>query len=111
MVRAHAFENANPKRTTTYPFTISFVSAVTGDHMGDIEFKYEAPWEVGELRYDMESGNIEGFPELLCQWHRYRLLYDGKQIHDDGILDYTVAVDNPTVNVLKTEEHPQDEVQ
>ena len=80
--------------------------------MGDIEFDYEAESNayVRELLDDMESGNIEGFPELLCQWHRYRLLYDGKQIPDDGILDYIVAADNPTVNVLVTQEPPQDEV-
>ena len=106
-VRARAFESANPKRTTTYPFTISFVD-IWGEHMGDIEFKYEAPWEVGDLRYDMESGNIEGFPELLCQWHRYRLLYDGKQLDDDGILDYIVAADNPTVTVRVTVEPPRE---
>ena len=110
-VRAHALEHANPKRTTTYPFTISFVSAETGDHMGDIEFEYEAESRavVRELLDDMESGNIKGFPELLCQWHRYRLLYDGKQLNDDGILDYIVAADNPTVNVIVTQEPPQDE--
>ena len=63
-VRALALDSANPKRTTTYPFTISFVSTVTGDHMGDIEFEYEAESNayVRELLDDMESGNIEGFP-------------------------------------------------
>ena len=108
-VRARALESANPKRTTKYPFTISFVSAETGDHMGDIEFEYEAECTayVRELLDDMESGNIEGFPELLCQRHRYRLLYDGKQIHDDDFLDYIVAADNPTVAVRKTQEPPQ----
>ena len=61
----------NPKRTTEYPFTISFVSALTGDHMGDIEFESEAESHalVRELLDNMEMGNIEGFPELPCQWH------------------------------------------
>ena len=79
--------------------------------MGDIEFEYEAESHayVRELLDNMESGNIEGFPEPpLCQWHRYRLLYDGKQINDDGILDYIVAADNPTVTVLVTQEPPQE---
>ena len=79
--------------------------------MGDIEFESEAESHalVRELLDNMEMGNIEGFPELLCQWHRYRLLYDGKQLNDDGILDYIVAADNPTVNVIVTQEPPQDE--
>ena len=78
--------------------------------MGDIEFEHEAEYNayVRELLDDMESGQIEGFPVLLCQWHRYRLLYDGKQINDDGILDYIVAADNPTVAVLVTQEPPQE---
>ena len=110
-VKAQALARANPKRTTKYPFTISFLSAETGDHMGDIEFEYEAECTayVRELLDDMESGNIEGFPEPpLCKWHRYRLLYDGKQISDDGILDYIVAADNPTVTVLVTVEPPRE---
>ena len=80
--------------------------------MGDIELPYEASSFalVRVLLDHMEMGNIEGCPELPCQWHRYRLLYDGRQLNDDGILDYIVAADNPTVNVLKTEEPPQDEV-
>ena len=108
-VRAYALEFANPKRTRTYPFTISFVSAVTGDHMGDIEFEYEAESNayVRELLDDMKSGQIEGVPVLLCQCHRYRLLYDGKQINDDGILDYIVAADNPTC-LLYTSPSPRD---
>ena len=75
--------------------------------MGDIEFEYEAECTayVRELLDDMESGNIEGCPELLCQRHRYRLLYDGKQINDDDILDYIVAADNPTVTVLVSAEN------
>ena len=78
--------------------------------MGDIEFEYEAESNayVRELLDDMESGNIEGFPELLCQRHRYRLLYDGKQIDDDDILDYIVAADNPTATVLVTQEAPRE---
>ena len=78
--------------------------------MGDIEFEYEAESNayVRELLDDMKSGQIEGFPVLLCQWHRYRLLYDGKQINDDDILDYIVAADNPTVTVRVTVEPPRE---
>ena len=101
----------NPKRTTKYPFTISFVSALTGDHMGDIELPYEASSFalVRVLLDHMEMGQIQGFPDPPgCKWFRYRLLYDGKQLNDDGILDYMVAADNPTVSVLVTQVPPAD---
>ena len=109
-IRAQALARANPKRTTTYPFTISYVD-IWGEHMGDIEFEYEAERfsYVREVLDNMEMGQIEGFPEPpLCMWHRYRLLYDGNQIHDDDFLDYIVAADNPTVTVRVTVEPPRE---
>ena len=75
--------------------------------MGDLEFDYEAESiaYVRELLNDMESDQIMGFPEPPeCIWCRYRLLYDGRQLNDDDILDYVVAADNPTVSVLVTQE-------
>ena len=101
----------NPKRTTEYPFTISFVSALTGDHMGDWEFEYEAsPFAIVHILLDnIAMGQIVGFPDPpRCLWFRYRLLYDGKQLNDDDILDYMVAADNPTVSVLVTQVPPAD---
>ena len=76
--------------------------------MGDFWFEYEAsPFAIGRDFLElMESGQYEGFPVLLCKWHRYRLLYDGNQLNDDDILDYVVAADNPTVSVLVTQEPP-----
>ena len=75
--------------------------------MGDIELPYEASSFalVRVLLDHMEMGLIMGFPDPPgCKWFRYRLLYDGKQLNDDGILDYMVAADNPTVSVLVAQE-------
>ena len=79
--------------------------------MGDIEFESEAESDayVRELLDNMETGQIMGFPDPpRCLWCRYRLLYDGKQLNDDDILDYIVAADNPTVSVLVTQVPPGD---
>ena len=97
----------NPKRTTKYPFTISFVSALTGDHVADCEFEYEAMSfaVVRSFCGLIAMGAIQGFPDPpRCLRCRYRLLYDGKQLDDYDILDYIVAADNPTVSVLVTQE-------
>ena len=49
------------------------------------------------------KGNIEGIPAMK-KGYRYRLQYGGKALHDDDILDYVVAADNPIVTVLKIRE-------
>ena len=79
--------------------------------MGDFSFEYEAsPFAiVRDFLDNMAMGQIMGFPDPpRCLWFRYRLLYDGKQLNDDDILDWVVAADNPTVSVLVTQVPPAD---
>ena len=89
----------------TYPLTVFFQAALTGNPMGTFKIEHEAApgAHVMHLVAEMENGNIEGIPAMK-KGYRYRLQYGGKALHDDDFLDYVVAADNPIVTVLRIRE-------
>ena len=87
--------------TRTYPLTVTFRYAATGNRMGELEIESEASTKahVEQLLPDMKEGNIQGI-ERLPHSIEYRLVYDGKVLENDDLLDYIVTESTPTVNVV-----------
>ena len=112
-IRARAkekFEKKNEKEkekenktncTRTYPLTVTFRYAATGNRMGELEIESEASTKahVEQLLTDMKEGKIQGI-ERLPHSIEYRLIYDGKVLENDDLLDYIATESTPTVNVV-----------